>query len=53
MKIEIYCALSEDILTKILQKCLLSGRPPSTLQSLYNTTGYNMVLVIARPGFGS
>ena len=29
VKIEIYCYLTADILTKILQKCLFSGSPPS------------------------
>ena len=29
VKIEIYCHLIADILTKVLQKCLLSGPPPS------------------------
>ena len=29
VKIEIYCYPTADILTKVLQKCLLSGPPPS------------------------
>ena len=29
VKTEIYCYLIADILTKVLQKCLLNGPPPS------------------------
>ena len=41
MKIGIYCYLIADILTKLLQKCSLSGLQPniSFLARLYKSTG--------------
>ena len=41
VKIEIYCYLIADILTKVLQKCMLSDPPPSIsfLSKTHNLIG--------------
>ena len=49
VKIKIYCYLIEDILTKVLQKCLLNG-PPPTYQAYHWSPNLSIWLVAMETG---